>query len=113
MTNRKVEREKITPQAAATPDDAREDSKPTQRRYRNQSRGNGEVADYATIDAIALLQAISAVCARGCAIRLGYTRDGGAYAIGIVGDGEPYTEYVRPTEDVALYLRSLAEDFGG
>jgi hypothetical protein len=55
---------------------------------------------------------ITAVAQKGGALRLGYTRDGGAYAIGIYGDGDPYTEYISPTEDVNEHLRSIASDFG-
>jgi hypothetical protein len=42
---------------------------------------------------------------------LGYTRDGGAFAIGILDGDEKHTEYVRPSEDIDLYLRDLAEDY--
>lgn len=42
---------------------------------------------------------------------MGLSRDGGAFAFGIYGDGEPYTEYVGATEDVNEYLRELARHF--
>lgn len=44
-------------------------------------------------------------------MQFGYTRDGGSYAIRVVGDGDPYTEFIKPTEDVLLALTGLAEDF--
>lgn len=84
----------------------------TQRAHRREKRGGGEVADWAACDAVKLVSAIKAVTQHGYAIRLGYTRDGGALAIGILGDGEPFTEYVRPTEDIDLYLDGLASDYG-
>jgi hypothetical protein len=45
-----------------------------------------------------------AVTDAGCAVRFGTTRDGGALAVGYLGDGEPYTEYIRPSEDLDAYL---------
>src|SRR5215510_2269686 len=91
---------------------ARDASKPAQARYRRLNRGKpGVVADWESCDASLLQKAIACVSARGCALRLGYTRDGGSYAIGFYGDGDPYTEYVRPTEDIDQFLRDVAEDF--
>lgn len=82
-----------------------------QRASRRRNRGTGEQADWGSADAAKLRDAIAAVAITGAAIRFGYTRDGGAFAVGIVGDGEPYTEYVRPTESVDLYLDGLISDF--
>jgi hypothetical protein len=48
----------------------------------------------------------------GGAIRLGATRDGGAWAIGVYGDGpQPYTEYVKATESLTEYLYDLGTFF--
>lgn len=47
----------------------------------------------------------------GGALRFGYSRDGGAYAVGIYGDGEPYTEFVRPGEDMDSFLEEVCELF--
>lgn len=84
---------------------------PQQRRSRRQNRGEANPADWGSVSPEAMFRAISAVTAKRCAIRFGYTMDGGAYAVGILGDGEPYTDYIRPTEDIDEYLRGLAEDF--
>jgi len=78
-------------------------------RPRRESLG----ADWGTVDAVLLRDSVATISLRGGAVRLGYTRDGGAYAIGVYGLGEPYTEYVRPSEDVEGYLRELAEAFVG
>lgn len=83
-----------------------------QERIRKQSERRESPADWAAADPYALQMAVCAVAARGGALRLGYTRDGGAYAIGIYGDGDPYTEYVKPGEDLDGYLRNLADEFG-
>lgn len=81
------------------------------RRIRNQNRGNADPVDWHGVSAENVHRVISAVTAKQCAVRFGYTMDGGAYAIGILGDGDPYTEYVRPSEDIEQHLRGLAEDF--
>jgi len=78
---------------------------------RRQQRGNITPADWDTADAELLRHAIAIVGRRGGALRLGYTRDGGSYAIGILGDGDPYTEYVRPSDDLSTYLEGLISDW--
>jgi len=90
---------------------AREAIEPVQRKSRREHRGEGEKADWSAADGNAIRRTINAVSAKGCAIRFGYTRDGGAFAIGVIGDGDPYTEFVRPAEDIDLYLTGLALDF--
>lgn len=70
---------------------------------------NGAIADWATCDAPLLLEAIAAVAYRGGALRFGYSRDGGAYAIGVYLSDDRFTVYVRPSEDIDEYLRTLIE----
>jgi len=84
----------------------------TARRNRSTIEENKGVANWMLASPEALQYTIVAVASHGGALRLGYSRDGGAYSIGIYGDGEPYTEYVRPQEDINAYLGRLAEDFG-
>jgi hypothetical protein len=72
-----------------------------------------EVADWGGVNAELVLQAIATLAREGGAIRFGYTRDGGAYAIGLYYGTERVTEYLRPSEDVETYFRALIEDFGG
>ena len=81
------------------------------RKRREHSKGAGNTADWSGVDATKLAKAAAAICKHGGAIRLGYTRDGGAYAIGIYGDGEPFTEYVPPSDDVDAYLQGLIDDY--
>ncbi len=90
---------------------AREKIAAAQRAHRRRSRGNGDTADWSNADVGSLADAIVAVCGAGCAIQFGYTKDGSAFVVRIVGDGEPFNEYVRPTEDVDLYLKSLTMDY--
>jgi len=83
-----------------------------ERRERRSRTVEGK-ANYILADAEMMRYCITAVAAAGGALRLGYTRDGGAYAIGVYGDGEPYTDYVRPNESIDEYFRELSESFGG
>lgn len=69
-----------------------------------------EPADWTSIEAEAIRHAISAVGSIGGAVRFGYSRDGGAYAVGVYGlEDKPYTDYLRPGDDVPAYLYGLAE----
>lgn len=79
-------------------------------RAKRAKRLDHEIADWQTADAETLLRAIAVVAYRGGALRFGYTRDGGAYAIGIYLGGDHFTEYIRPSEDINHYLASLAAD---
>lgn len=78
---------------------------------RRQPKENYGTADWEIANAELLRAVIAVVAGSGGALRLGYTRDGGAYAVGIYGDGDPYTDYVRPNEDLDEYLRKLGRDF--
>jgi len=93
------------------PQDAREKSAETNRKSRRANRGSADVADWGNATPETIAAVISSVTARGCAVQFSLTRDGGSLCVRIVGDGEPYNEYVRPTEDVDEYLRGLAADF--
>lgn len=82
-----------------------------QRNNRRVNRHSGIEASWGDADPSQLLAAINNVTRAGCAIQFGLTKDGSAFVVRIVGDGEPYNEFVRPTEDVNLYLSGLTEDF--
>ena len=76
----------------------------------------GNVADWGSVDAQVLVKAIETASKKGGAIRLGYTRDGGAYAIGVYCGPIYFTDFVRPAEDVDQYLKDLTvsfEDYDG
>ena len=82
-----------------------------QRAERRRRRGSGEKADWSYADPNELLRAIVAVTGQNCAVQFGYTSDGGSLVVRIVGDGEPYNEYIRPTESLSDYLNALTMDF--
>jgi hypothetical protein len=78
---------------------------------RRVQRNDGQIADWASAKATLVVGAVAAVGRAGGALRFGYTSDGGAYAIGVYGDGQPYTDYVRPNEDIDAYLSALIESW--
>jgi hypothetical protein len=69
-------------------------------------------ADWGGVSAELLREAIQAITQHGAAIRFGYTRDMGAYAIGFYENGSSETEYVPPSEDMDLWLKGVIEDYG-
>lgn len=81
------------------------------RKLRDRSSASGAVADWAQCDGMLLAKFIATVAVDGGAVRFGYTRDGGAYAVGVYGDGEPYTLYISPNEDINDWLRESIEDY--
>ncbi len=93
------------------PSDFRDATLPEQRANRRRNRHTTSDALWSDASADKLRAAVNAVCAAGCAVQFGYTKDGGAYVVRIVGDGEPYNEWIRPAEDIDLYLTGLYEDF--
>jgi hypothetical protein len=90
---------------------AREAIAKQQREHRRRNRGDAEASDWSNADAGKLHAVICSLTGAGCAVQFGYTKDGGSFVIRIVGDGEPYNEYVRPTESIDEYLDGLARDF--
>lgn len=82
-----------------------------QRSTRRRNRGTGDTADWSIADPNELYTAVCNVTGSGAAIQFGYTRDGGSLVVRIVGDGDPFNEYVRPTENLSEYLRALAMDY--
>lgn len=80
---------------------------------RGLRQSNGGTADWGTVNSDLLRDAIAKASITGGAIRFGYSRDGGAFAVGIYGDGEPYTVFVKPSEDVDITLRDIIDLFEG
>jgi len=74
--------------------------------------GRKFTADWQAADGELVVKAIAAATSTGGAIRFGYTRDGGAYAVGILGDGEPYTLYCGSGDDLTTTLEEICSAFG-
>jgi len=68
-------------------------------------------ADYVQVDAERLRSAIAAAAGAGGALRFGYSRDGGVYAVGVLGDGDPYTLWCKDADELDITLESLREHF--
>jgi len=66
----------------------------------------GEV-DWASFNWWAVIAATEALLEHGGALRLGKTRDGGAWAIGVYLGDDYATEYVRPSEDFRDAVREI------
>ena len=79
---------------------------------RVQQPSTGGAADWMNVDPTLLQNAVATVAYYGGALRFGYTRDGGAMTIGVYGDGEPYTDYLKPSDDPNDYLRKLIAAWG-
>lgn len=82
--------------------------KPVERRRRRQ---DDSVADWAAADSRLLRAVVENVTKGDGAIRFGYSKDGGAYSVGIYGDGEPYTEYLPATSDLDAWLEGFRLDY--
>ena len=91
-------------------DDKRRAAEENRKRRSNKST-NGSPADWETVDGALVVKAVAAIARGGGALRLGYTRDGGAYAVGIYGDGSPFTEYISPTDSMDEWLKGVIEDY--
>jgi len=84
----------------------------SKRRF-DRNSSDSQPADWSSANAILMREAIRCVSTSGGAVRFGYSRDGGAYALGIYGDGDPYTEYIRPGESIDEVLLALIYAFDG
>lgn len=92
----------------------------SERKQRNEARkpsfGSkarmGQIADWASVQGAVVVRAVAAVGKVGGALRLGYTRDGGAYAIGIYVGDERETVYVSPGDSVEDVLSEIEAYYG-
>ena len=84
-----------------------DDDRKIRRHKYNQNRSP---ANYSKVDGQRALELLEILTTRGLAVRFGKSRDGGAYAVGVYGDGQaPYTDFLKPDEDIIQYLRELEE----
>jgi len=78
---------------------------------RKADGGNPGIADWTNATPGLLELLIATVGSRGGAVRFGYTRDGGAYNLGLYYGGESTSEYCRPSEDLDAWLQEWVEFF--
>jgi hypothetical protein len=92
-------------------------NKPKQSRLslmlKGRSEGGSDVADWGTVTPKILVDLIQVIAASGGAVRLGYTRDGGAYSLGIYLDDDRETFYCRPGDDLDAFISDLTEMLRG
>jgi len=82
-----------------------------QRQSRRRNRHNGSEADWSKASSELVLRLVVSVAKIGGAVQFGYTTAGDSYVIRVLGDGEPFNEYLRSTEDVDLWLEGFALDY--
>lgn len=72
-------------------------------------------ADWHVANAELLKAAISAASNRGAALRFGFTRDGGAFCVGVYDNGESYNLYAGANDaaELDIMLRDIIEGFDG
>lgn len=80
---------------------------------RRKSRGEQIPANWLDVPSHAIGTFCASLAEAGFAVRIGKSRDGGSYAIGIYGDGDPYTEYARPSDDILEWMDDIAVDLIG
>ncbi len=71
----------------------------------------GGAADWSGADPTKVFRLVCVVAHAGGATRLGYTRDGGAYSIGIYLGGDSKTYYCNEKEGIDEKLQWLTEQF--
>lgn len=81
------------------------------RKRRSHAISGGSPADYSGVNGEYMAKAVAAVARGGGAIRFGYTRDGGAYAVGFYEGDDHWTEYISPSDDIDEFLKGVIEDY--
>lgn len=86
-------------------------SRKNSRRYGVQLSSGGSI-HWSQVNAANLLELVDLATAVGGAIRLGTSRDGGALAMGVYGDGtEPYTLYSASVEGMEEHIAGVGNVF--
>lgn len=80
------------------------------RQYQSK-RNMGGVADWEAATPGLVVKLIATAAITDGAVRFGCSTDGGAFAIGIYGDGAPYTVWVPGKADIDGELRDLIDFF--
>jgi hypothetical protein len=78
------------------------------REARSRRAASSAGADWEQFDWLSMIALIKALTAQDGAVRVGKTRDGGAWAFGIYSGDDYATEYVRPAEDFAAAVEEIA-----
>lgn len=73
------------------------------------AKDGGDVADWERASAEKIKRVVTVISARNGAVRFGYTRDGGAYSVGLYIGDDRETMYCRPYEDIDGLLDQIAD----
>jgi hypothetical protein len=96
---------------------AREERKTANKRNVGSKRaggtGSGEPYVIGSSEWARIMALTAVMAARGGAVRVGFTRDLGALAVGLYDGDDQGTEYVRPSEDRDSALDEIAEAWCG
>lgn len=90
-------------------DDEKANKRAKAKEGRSRRAANGGQVDWREFGWTATAALTMALSDAGGAIRIGRTRDGGAWAIGIYLGDDYATEYIRPAEDFGEAIREIAE----
>jgi len=96
-------------QAERAQENAKQSRRDKQREGRRGRAATTARADLRNGDWLGIAALITAFAEAGGAIRIGFTRDGGALAVGCYLGDDYATEYVRPQEDFRGALIEIAE----
>lgn len=77
-----------------------------------KNHGHGRAADWGKVTAELIRSAISCATDSGGALLFGKTSDGGALVVRVYGEGDPYSEYFGPDEDIESWFASYMADHG-
>jgi len=87
----------------------RDNKRERQKEARGRRAANAGGIQWETFDWFAVIALTEALCRHGGALRLGQTRDGGAWAFGVYLGNDYATEYIRPSEDFGVACLEIAE----
>jgi len=68
-------------------------------------------ADWGTVTPSVLGRFVATITAAGGAVRLGYSSDGGAYAVTLYVKADALKYYFPPTEDMDQILQEMTDDY--
>lgn len=71
--------------------------------------GDSTDADWSAVKPSCIARLVIASTKLGGAIRFGYTRDGGAYSLGVYLDDDSETFYFSPSQDIEAMLDQMSE----
>lgn len=71
------------------------------------SSGTTDRANWAKVEQLAIIDLICAVSHKGGAVRFGYSRDRGAFSLGVYLGDDRDTIWIRPSEDPDAVIRDI------